>query len=68
MSVDRETLAFAVLFSAPVAVGVWLAFGKATGLPPTHPFVVGGGLLCAAGTFILVILGGSYGSVDPGLR
>lgn len=65
---DSEALGYAVLFSVPVAVGVWLAFGKATGLPPSDPLVLGGAFICSAATFLLVLLGAGRGSVEPEFR
>jgi hypothetical protein len=55
----------AVLFAAPVGVGVALATLRSTGRPPTDPLVVGAGLVAGAALFALVVLAHCTGANAP---
>lgn len=58
----RATLAYAVLFSVPVGVGVAGAMMRGTGGGPLAPLVAGPAVLSAAVVFLLVVAGASGGT------
>lgn len=53
---DREGLAWAVLFGLPVGVGVALAAGKSVNAPPTVPLALGMGAVAGLAVFLVVVL------------